>query len=233
MAQTREGAIKIFCKRIGITFEYYKSQVQEGLKWCTKCKNWVSASCFNVDNSRHDNLTSKCHACTRTKERVCTKGRAGFNKGRKFTGMALENIRRASKESGLKRIGTTKTYTKEGYQNLLNAIRKPRPSIQGKNNYNWKDGSSERHKDDRRSFSYVNWRRQVFERDNYTCQDCSDSKGGNLEAHHLKEYSQFPELRYEVGNGLTLCKTCHEKRHFKRNSTRNIKKIKKGKSLKF
>lgn len=35
--------------------------------------------------------------------------------------------------------------------------------------------------------------------------------GGNLEADHIKPYSLFPELRYEVDNGRTLCVDCHKK----------------------
>lgn len=64
----------------------------------------------------------------------------------------------------------------------------------------------------RNSKLVVSWRRQVFERDNFTCQHCG-TKGGNLHAHHIKEWSKFPELRIEVSNGLTLCISCHDKHH--------------------
>lgn len=58
------------------------------------------------------------------------------------------------------------------------------------------------------------WRKAVFMRDDYTCQHCNQ-KGGRLEAHHIKEYSKYPELRTEVTNGLTLCYDCHNKVHGK------------------
>ncbi len=48
-----------------------------------------------------------------------------------------------------------------------------------------------------------------------TCQDCGDSRGGNLVAHHIKAFASYPDLRFEVSNGLTLCKSCHAKRHEK------------------
>lgn len=60
------------------------------------------------------------------------------------------------------------------------------------------------------TFEYRDWRNSVFKRDDYTCQ-CCGVRGGYLEADHIKPWVAFPELRYEVSNGRTLCKTCHLK----------------------
>lgn len=60
---------------------------------------------------------------------------------------------------------------------------------------------------------YRNWRKQVYERDNYTCQSCFDNKGGNLVAHHILNYSSNKHLRTEIHNGITLCKSCHTSFH--------------------
>lgn len=59
----------------------------------------------------------------------------------------------------------------------------------------------------------INWRNAVYKRDGYTCQVCGDAKGGNLEAHHLNSYTDFPEERYDLSNGITLCKRCHGRFH--------------------
>lgn len=61
------------------------------------------------------------------------------------------------------------------------------------------------------------WKNDVFERDNYICQDCGDDTGGNLNAHHIKRRNDHPELRDCVENGITLCKTCHTERHSNEN----------------
>lgn len=53
------------------------------------------------------------------------------------------------------------------------------------------------------------WRISVFVRDNYTCQVCGDDKGGNLVSHHLESYHKNEQGRYDIDNGVTLCKTCH------------------------
>jgi len=62
----------------------------------------------------------------------------------------------------------------------------------------------------RKSFKSKLWREAVFARDNWTCQTCG-VKGGNLNAHHIKPFSQYPELRLATDNGITLCKECHRK----------------------
>jgi len=60
---------------------------------------------------------------------------------------------------------------------------------------------------------YRDWREAVFTRDNWTCQKCGvRSKKGKtvyLEAHHIKSWVEYPKLRYEVNNGVTLCYECH------------------------
>lgn len=61
---------------------------------------------------------------------------------------------------------------------------------------------------------YVEWRQKVFERDRFTCQ-LSNEPGGHLEAHHIKPKFKYPELIYDVKNGITLRKYMHQYVHDK------------------
>ena len=65
----------------------------------------------------------------------------------------------------------------------------------------------------RRGSHQRSWSKQVMERDNYTCQVCGDNKGGNLNAHHLNGWNAFPEQRFDLDNGVTLCNDCHKDFH--------------------
>lgn len=64
----------------------------------------------------------------------------------------------------------------------------------------------------RRCGEYKRWRTAVFERDNYTCQTCG-KRGVRLHAHHKRSYAYFPEERYSIANGITLCEACHKALH--------------------
>jgi len=81
----------------------------------------------------------------------------------------------------------------------------------------WKGGITPEHLRIRNSSELRKWRESVFLRDKHTCQECqSKSEKGKtvyLHAHHIKSFSEYPELRFEINNGVTLCKKCHYKRH--------------------
>jgi 5-methylcytosine-specific restriction endonuclease McrA len=79
----------------------------------------------------------------------------------------------------------------------------------GANNGNWRGGVTKPRKAALTTGEYRAWRRAVFERDNWTCQFCGHRGGGEIHADHIKPWAYFPELRYEVSNGRTLCRDCH------------------------
>lgn len=65
---------------------------------------------------------------------------------------------------------------------------------------------------DRRSYAYIEWRKRVYTRDNFKCRIANTECKGRLEAHHILGYTEHPELRYEINNGITLCHFHHPKK---------------------
>jgi hypothetical protein len=55
------------------------------------------------------------------------------------------------------------------------------------------------------------WAYNIFKRDNYTCQICGNR--GKLNAHHIKSWKNFPDLRFDINNGISVCEICHYKVH--------------------
>jgi hypothetical protein len=80
----------------------------------------------------------------------------------------------------------------------------------GPNNNLWKGGVTPVNQVIRTSVEYKKWRKCVFDRDDYTCQACGE-RGGKLQADHELPFALYPDLRFEVLNGRTLCVPCHKK----------------------
>jgi len=55
------------------------------------------------------------------------------------------------------------------------------------------------------------WSREVRMSDNYHCVYCNTSK--KLSAHHIFPKSKYPELKFNLSNGILLCKKCHDEIH--------------------
>lgn len=81
-------------------------------------------------------------------------------------------------------------------------------SPRGENHHDWRGGVTPIHIKIRKSKIYLRWRNKVFEHDNYACIWCGARE--KLHADHIKPFAYFPELRFELSNGRTLCEPCHK-----------------------
>lgn len=100
--------------------------------------------------------------------------------------------------------------TKNKMSKAHSGMKKPWASLKGELNPNWIEDRSKLKKQNRRNdTSYKEWRKHVWLRDSFQCRMINDDCLGRLEAHHILDWSNFPELRYEVNNGITLCHAHH------------------------
>lgn len=98
------------------------------------------------------------------------------------------------------------------------------PQVIGEKNNFWKGGVTKIGQLIRSCFRYRQWRSDIFERDNYTCQNCS-IRGGVIHADHIKPFAVILrenniksvdealvcEELWNLNNGRTLCIDCHKK----------------------
>lgn len=99
-----------------------------------------------------------------------------------------------------------KKFTDEHIKN----IRLSHLKLSGNKSHLWRGGITPINIKIRMSLEYKLWRKSVFERDKYTCIWCGQI-GGKLNADHIKPFALFPELRFAIDNGRTLCEDCHRK----------------------
>lgn len=82
----------------------------------------------------------------------------------------------------------------------------------GENNPNWNKCLTDEERIDKRDYKeYDEWRFSIYRKDKYKCIKCNSKTV--LNAHHIKNYSKYKELRLDIKNGVTLCEECHKNFH--------------------
>lgn len=96
----------------------------------------------------------------------------------------------------------------------------------GKKHWNWKGGVTPEIQKIRTHRRYRKWARLVKRRDGYRCMMCGiKSSGKRLIAHHIRIWACYPKLRFDLSNGLTLCRKCHLGLHNRNRKIRDFRKI--------
>lgn len=90
---------------------------------------------------------------------------------------------------------------------------KPWLGKKGIDHPSWIEDRSKLKKTDRRNdMAYQEWRKNVWFRDRFKCKISNNECNGRIEAHHIFTWSEHPELRYEINNGITLCHAHHPRK---------------------
>lgn len=116
-----------------------------------------------------------------------------------------------------KRKSVATRMTRGSYRKLTEEERrrKAMTASRGEHHFRWLGGLTSEKDRIRNSLELKLWREAVFKRDDYTCQECGARSGKGktvvLNADHLKPFAFFPELRFAIDNGRTLCAPCHRK----------------------
>ena len=158
-------------------------------------------------------------------------GIKGMKKKNRYKIKDTSNMKGTHPKSEFKKGRTPWNKDKEGLQKHSEATRKKMSQSHPKGKYhpNWKGGITPFLKRVRNSMEYKMWRIAVFTRDNWMCQNCGKRNGKNvgktvcINAHHILNFAEYPELRFAIDNGITLCKKCHLKFHKKYGFKNNTK----------
>ena len=221
MAQTTEGAVNVAAKRLGLSVAEYHALVAKRVKRCRICKTWKSLDSFNSDRSRHDGRYPACRLCLNGEGTKSDKLKKAWNarrltfvppmKGKKMSVESRGKMSEAAKRHRSNRIG--KKHSPETRLKISRVVRER--AYRGKRCHSYKDGNVAKRRGQRFSPEYKRWRFDVFARDQFTCQKCGDARGGNLVAHHIRAFADESHLRFDVANGITLCRNCHNHAHRK------------------
>lgn len=205
----------LLCRQCNAKFERRASLIPkkpDSLMFCSRnCK---------VEFFRTGKITKNCEMCGKevvrypsiTKRykypfcgRVCW---AKYKTGRPVSAIQLKNLRKTHLK-GEKNPLFGISLTREAKKKISEALASSPNVRRGKMSNFWKGGVTEINKAIRSSYKYKKWRREVFTRDDYTCQLCK-VRGVYLHADHIKPFAYFPELRFAIENGRTLCVPCHK-----------------------
>jgi hypothetical protein len=152
-------------------------------------------------------------------------GSHGWNKGKHWSMEVRQKMSQAAKGRPSWKKGLKNIMPEEEKRRLVASLKKfyqdnPHKRLEisnrmkGSKNVLWKGGITPINTKIRMSLEYKLWREAVFKRDNWTCIWCgARSKVGEkveIQADHIKPFAKYPELRFSIDNGRTLCRPCHK-----------------------
>lgn len=174
-------------------------------KRCWKCGGCLPIVEFHNDKTRKDGLSPKCKKC----EHEYYMEHNGKNRERRNPKIQI-TCDNCGKLCSVHQ--SVYALSKHHFCNRQCNDEWMSKNYRAEGNPNWQGGFSSENQRVRKTKEYREWREAVFARDNWTCQDCGE-RGAYLHPHHVFEFAEFKEHRFEVWNGASLCVPCHAKYH--------------------
>jgi hypothetical protein len=164
----------------------------------------VSCGCYSKEQTSKRMMGKPISLETRKKLSVINKGKYISDATKQKMSFALKG-----KRIGINNPFYGKTHTKEARLRISTALI---GKYRGENSPHWNYNISmeDRLCDRRYNQLFVDWRTSIFKRDDYTCYLCK-IKGKYMQAHHIYPWNKYKHIRYELWNGITMCKDCHNK----------------------
>ena len=164
-------------------------------------KEWIKNNCFNCNGEfevQPSNLWIKfCSKDCRIKNQM---GKPTWNKG-------LKGFR-----AGEKRIAYFK-----GGKHTEEAKKKISISHMGEKNFHWNPNREAVKKNERNDGAYLQWAKEVKKRDQGVCRLQNENCMGYKVVHHILRWADYPEERYNINNGITLCQYHHPRKRVDEN----------------
>jgi hypothetical protein len=190
-----------------------KQKPKDGYKYCTDCGRELSLDNFNMRFIYGKNRPfSYCKACEHIRnnnryDHVCSACGKVYKSGRKNSHICKDCKARTFSEIGKANLQKLNA-NQFGENNRMYGVHRF-----GLDNPNYNFNKTDEERETGRSIEgYGIFIREVYKRDDYTCQYCGE-RSGDLNAHHLNSYDWYKEGRTDTSNGVTLCSKCHRLFH--------------------
>lgn len=154
--------------------------------WNRGQKTGITPSNKGIDNRKH-------HEC-----KICSKKFRAYL-DRVYCSIKCSNESKLGNQYNKNRIPSVETRLKMSEQRI------------GDKNWRWIADRTQLKQSEKKHLdsTYKCWMLNVKERDSWVCRIADVNCDGRLEAHHILNWVEYPELRYEINNGITLCHAHH------------------------
>lgn|SRR3990167_1849088 len=180
--------ITILCKNCKKEFKDYQSN---GRVFCSRnCSSISKVGVPNVKNS----IALKGRKLSQESIQKRTESRKGYKHS----------------EQTKRKIGQTNSIVLLGKKQSPETIERRASKFRGENHYRWiEDRTKVKLDKERGGPLHKQWSKDVKKRDNWKCRIADENCDGKVVAHHILGWAKYPELRYQVNNGITLCRFHH------------------------